>query len=98
MKKKIFITLPFLFLLTGVLFNIISYASVGTMGGELYTLTQETAKLEHENSLMDETLAAKQSLSGIHAQATDLGFVPVSRLVVVEVKDSKLAIDVTTTK
>lgn len=92
--RAFFVVTPFLFLIAGVLYNIISFASVGTVGSEMYAITLKTDQLHLQNQKLTETLAQKQSLRDSLAQAEQMGYVPVAKLTRVDVQDTKVALRV----
>lgn len=95
-SKIIYIFLPFLFLLVAILFNVYSFASLGTVGGELYAITVKTDQLVAQNQKLTEQLALKGSLQDTLVKAEAQGFLPVSSLTRVELQDTKVALGSTT--
>lgn len=93
-KTYIYIIVPFLFLVSGALCNVFSYASLGTVGGELYAITVKTEQLHAQNQKLSESLAQKQSLKNTLISAENKGFVPIAKLTRVDVQDTKVALQV----
>lgn len=91
--KKLYIIGPLAFLLICALFNVIAYASTGTVGSELYALDQKNMKIEEQNKKLMRDLAQMRSLSSSGQKAKLQGFVHVSTLTQVALKDTKVAMD-----
>ncbi|MEP7167650.1 MAG: hypothetical protein ABI758_06785 [Candidatus Woesebacteria bacterium] len=91
--KKILIIGPLVCVLLCALFNIVAYASTGTVGGELYALNQKDLQLEEQNAKLVHELAQTRSLSVSDEKARTLGFVHVSALTQVTLKDTKVAME-----
>lgn len=92
--KKVLLIVPTVFLLVSVLFNIVSFASTGTVGSELYVINQKTIRLQEENKKLAQELSAKESLQSLLEQAKAAGFVPISQLTQVDPKSTQVALDV----
>lgn len=82
------------FLLFSIVFTIFSFASTGSVGGELYSLSKKTMQLQEQNRRLTEILAKKRSLTVLAQKAVESGFVPVLSLTQVAVQDTKVALDV----
>ncbi len=91
-KKIAFGVVPLLFLVGAVFFNVFSYASLGTVGGELYAITLKTDQLVSQNQKITEQLALKTSLRDTLRSAETQGFVPVSKLTQLSIQDTKVAL------
>ncbi len=82
------------FLLFSIIFTIFSFASTGSLGGELYSISKKTAQLQEQNRRLTETLAKKQSLSALAQKAIADGYVPIQSLTNVTPQDTKVALDI----
>jgi hypothetical protein len=91
--KKVLLIGPVAFLLLCALFNIVAYASIGTVGSELYALNQKTLQLEEQNKKLMRELANIRSLTLNGEKAKELGYIHVSALTQVAAKDTKVAMD-----
>lgn len=95
-KTYIYIIVPFLFLVASALCSVFSYASLGTVGGELYAITLKTEQLHAQNQRLTESLAQKQSLKNTLLTAESKGYVPVTKLTQIDAQDTKVALQVST--
>lgn len=91
--KKLFLLIPTTFVLMCALFSVVAYASIGTVGSELYALNQKTVQLEEQNKKLMRDLANIRSLTLSGEKAKELGYVHVSTLTQVAAKDTKVAMD-----
>lgn len=82
------------FLLFAIIFTIFSFASTGSLGGELYSISKKTAQLQEQNRRLTEILAKKQSLSLLAQKALSEGYVPIQSLTTVTAQDTKVALDI----
>lgn len=91
--KKLLLIGPIAFIVICALFNIVAYASIGTVGSELYALNQKTLQLEEQNKKLMRELANIRSLTLNGEKARELGYVHVSTLTQVATKDTRVAMD-----
>lgn len=87
-------TLCTLVLGVACLTTIISFAATGSVGGELYTLRKKTAQLSEQNKKITAQIASLQSLQSLYEKAVAQGYIPTTHLTTVQLKDTKVALDI----
>ncbi len=93
-KTWALIVAPLFFVCAAAILNVVMYASVGSVGGELYAISRKTDQLKSANQTLRETLAKQQSLHETLSQAQATGYIPITGLTAVESKDTKVALGV----
>jgi ABC-type microcin C transport system permease subunit YejB len=92
--RKVWIIVPTLMLVVAIFFNVVSFASTGTVGSDLYAMGKKTEELREENKKLTKELAKSLSLQTVIEKAAQEGYIDSTTLTQVAQKSTQVAMEI----
>lgn len=92
--RKVWVILPSAVLVIAIFFNVVSFASTGTVGSDLYAIGKRTEEVREENKKLTRELAHSLSLQTVIEKAVQEGYIDSTTLTQVAEKSTQVAMEI----